>query len=90
MFKKNPLDEKIAREITQLLSDMETSDRESEEYTRMVDNLSTLYELNTKSRISKDQLATIAANLLGIVLVIKSEHVGVITSKAFGLVKKII
>jgi hypothetical protein len=90
VFKPNLLDEKIAKEITRLLRDMELSDRESDEYTKMVDNLSTLYELNHKSRFSKEQLATIAANLLGIVLVIKSEHVGVITSKAFSLVKKII
>ena len=38
------------------------------------------------SSVSKDAMLTVGANLLGIVLIIKHEHVNVITSKALGLV----
>lgn len=90
MFKPNPLDDKIAQEISRLLSDMKDQNRYSEEYGSMVDQLTKLYELHSRSRFSKDQLATIGANLLGMILVIKAEHVGIITTKAFSLVKKIL
>lgn len=88
-FKKNEIDLALDAEITALLAKMGEQDKTSEEYAKMVDQFNKLYELRHKSRISKDALATIGANLLGILVVLQHERVHVIASKAFGFVKKI-
>lgn len=62
------------------------------EYPEMVKQLDTLYSLRNASApkpISAGEKATIAANLLGILLVIKHEQVGVITTKALGFISKL-
>lgn len=90
MFGPNPIDEKIAEEISRLLLDMRTKKRDTKEYAAMTDQLTKLYELHHKSRFNKEQAVAIGANLLGMLLVIKAEHVGIIATKAFSLVKKIV
>jgi hypothetical protein len=62
----------------------------SEEYVKILDTLSTLYKMKEEntSSVSKDTLAVIGANLLGILLIIQHENVNVITSKAMNLVMK--
>jgi hypothetical protein len=62
------------------------------EYPKMVTLLDTLYKLKNDSRsegLSADAKATIIANLAGILLILHYEKVGVITSKALGLLQKI-
>lgn len=41
------------------------------------------------SRVSADVLATIAANLVGIIVIVKHEQANVIASKALGFVQKL-
>lgn len=51
-----------------------------------------LYELmddNKSTSVSRETLATIAANLAGIILIIKHESVNVITSKAMSFVTRL-
>jgi hypothetical protein len=43
---------------------------------------------NKKTSVSKDTLATVGANLIGILMVIKHEHVNVITSRAMNLLMR--
>jgi hypothetical protein len=59
----------------------------SDEHKKVMDAVVTLHGLMDKdpSGVSKDAMAMIAGNLLGIILIIKHEHVNVITSKALGL-----
>lgn len=91
MFQKNPIDAKLDEEILRLLISMEVEmDKQSDEYVKTVDQFNKLYELRHKSRISMETLATIGANLLGLVVIMNHERANVIASKAFALVKKII
>lgn len=61
----------------------------SDEYAKELAHVERLYEMmdnKSTSRISPDTRATVAANLLGILLILKHEHVNVITSKALSFV----
>ena len=58
-------------------------------YQVVVDNLKRLYELKAQSRkqrISPDTVAIIAANLLGIILILGYEKANIVTSKAVGFI----
>jgi hypothetical protein len=90
MFKKSEIETKIDEEILRVLEDMKEEDeKDSEAYGRMVDQMVKLQELRHKGGISKETLATIGANLAGIIVILGHERANVIASKAFGLVKKI-
>jgi hypothetical protein len=61
----------------------------SEDYVKTMKVVQSLYEMKERERsssISKDTLATVGANLLGILMIIKHERVNVITSKALSFV----
>jgi hypothetical protein len=78
--------------IAELLAEMQTTSGETEEYAAMADQLAKLYPLkkhNTSMWPTPDTLAIVAANLFGIILVIKHEEVNVITSKALGFIPKL-
>lgn len=90
MFKKSEIETKIDEEIMRLLADLSQDvDKSSKEYASTVDQLVKLQTIRHTGGISKETWATIAANLTGIVVILGFERAGVITSKAFGLVKKI-
>lgn len=91
MFKRTPSEPTgIDLAIDHVLSEMAGPSTDSEEYAQMVDQLVKLHELKTtegRPRISPDTLATISANLLGILMIVGYERVHVMTSKALGFVK---
>lgn len=64
-----------------------------EEYAKIADQIVKLTklqsEITSKSRVSADTMALIAANLAGIVLIIGHERLHVITTKAIGFVSKL-
>ena len=63
----------------------------SGEYMKTLDALDKLHAMKQAekpSSVSMDTLAIVGANLLGIILIIKHEHVNVIASKAMSLVIK--
>lgn len=63
----------------------------SEEYSAVLDVVSRLHKIREEEKpdqVSKDTMAVISANLLGIVMILGHERVNVITSKAFGWVIK--
>jgi hypothetical protein len=78
--------------LNNAISVMLSHEKDSEEYARQVDRVIKLLELrvqhSAKSSVSKDTLATVGANLLGIIMIIKHESVNVITSKALSFVIK--
>jgi hypothetical protein len=84
----------LEKAIDRLHDDMQTVDPNTEKYSAMADNLIKLYKLRehdtvTRWRPSPDVVLTVAANLIGIVIIIKHEEVNVISSKALGFVKKL-
>ena len=88
MFKKSEIETQIDDEILVLLSALRPC-KNPKEYAEWSDQLTKLHALREKNRVSKETLATIAANVLGIVVILNHERAHVIASKAFGLVKKI-
>jgi hypothetical protein len=89
-IEKTPLEQAIDR----LHDDMQTVDPNTEQYAKMADNLIKLYKLREHDTVkrwrpSPDVVLATAANLIGIVIIIKHEDVNVITSKALGFVKKL-
>lgn len=61
------------------------------EYAKTLDLVIELHGLKDKTKspsVSKDTLAVVAGNLLGILMVIKHENVNVITSRAMNLLIK--
>lgn len=78
--------------IDSLLNDMQEKDTLLPEYTVMVDNLvklNALKDAKSKKRVSPDTIAIIAANLLGIMIIIGHERANVITSKAMSFIPKL-
>lgn len=86
-FAKEPTKLDNAIDVALLkLSDHEVG---SEEYNKILDAVSKLHKMKedeTPNRLSKDTIAIVGANLLGIMMIIRHEHVNVVTSKAMGLV----
>lgn len=90
MFRtKSPsqLETAIARAFAQL----ESHEVGSDEYSATLEHISKLHKMreDEKShRVSADTAAVIGANLAGILLILRHEHVNVITSRAMNLVMK--
>ena len=80
----------LESELERALRDLRSYQPGSQEYTKVVSEIKSLNKMLYKpqSRISSDTRATIAANLLGILMIIKHEHVNNITSKALSFVIK--
>jgi len=84
----------LEKAIERLHDDMQTVDPDTDKYTKMADNLIKLYKLREHDRAPKwrpspDVVLTVAANLIGIALIIRHEDVNVISTKALGFVKKL-
>lgn len=84
----SPLDEAYERAVRELNACVFGS----QEYVRTMKLVQQLYEMKEKekpSSVSKDTLAIVGANLLGIIMIISHEHVGnAVTSRAFGLLMR--
>lgn len=75
--------------INGALSELNRHPVGSEEYMKVLECVTRLHQLKKdekSSMVSKDTLANIGANLLGILMIIKHERVNVITSKALNFV----
>ena len=71
------------------LSNLQETD---EQYSQILDHIVKLHKMKNDERtsqVSPDTWATIGANLVGILLIIRHEHVNVITSRAMNLVTKL-
>lgn len=88
MFGKSEVTELLEKEIAHSLRDLAHQEVASDEYLKILDRVVTLNRLKEedKSRFgSRDTLAVVFGNLLGIFMVVKHEHVNVITSRAMQL-----
>lgn len=89
-FKQGEIEASLDQEITALLAKLaKEDDKTTEKYASMVDQLTKLNDIRKTGRISKDTLATIGANLTGILILLSHERAHVITSKAFSLIRKV-
>jgi hypothetical protein len=82
----------LEKAISELLSEMAGAQGDSPEYAAMVDQLVKLHAMKTEERrprISPDTLATIAANLGGILIIVGHERAHIVTSKALGFIKRL-
>ena len=84
--KKTQLDEIIEEVQSELLLRL---DPQSDEYATVVHNLETLYRIKRDRGVSKEAVIGAGTNFMGILAVLNFERIGVITSKAFGLVRNI-
>jgi hypothetical protein len=92
MFQKPESELRIEAASNRVLLAMEDTDPNSHEYETLVNRLSDLNSIkvnNTKSKLSKDALLTVAANLAGIVLILQYERAEIVGSKALTFVKKL-
>lgn len=81
--------------ITRLISQMESHEGDTNEYSAMAGNLKTLMEARqiesdvaSRKDISVETIATVAANLVGILMILHYERANIVTSKALSFVIK--
>lgn len=82
-----PLEDAIAR-VQSYLKDQEI---DSDNYAKALKHLAELHkmkEAEKPSGVSPDTIITVAANIAGILLIIRHEHVNVISSKAMNTLMK--
>jgi hypothetical protein len=79
----------LEEELERAIACLKTALTDSEDYAKMLSSVERLHGMLDEEKpksVSKDTLATIAANLAGIFMIIKHERVNVITSKALSFV----
>jgi hypothetical protein len=94
MFTKKPSTEDIQLRATidKLLAELHLMPSHTDEYAAIADQLVKLYPLlnaSERSKVSPDVLATIAANIAGILIIVGHERANVIGSKALNLLLKL-
>lgn len=92
MFNKQTEKSQLNDVIEELLTAMRATEEDSPEYAQMADQLVKLHALKvneTKPRISADTLATITANLAGILIIVGYEQKNLLASKAVGFLKRV-
>lgn len=92
--KKDQKPSSLELEIERLFGILEELDPTSEDYERAANQLAKLYKLkevdnNSNKPVSKDEALKALTNLTGILLILNYEHLSVITTKAFGLIRKV-
>ena len=89
LFKKD--ESKLDDLIDTVLDEMATYGPDAPEYPALLDHLERLTKLkagNSRGRVSPDQMALVAGNLLGILIIVAYEQKHVMTSTAKGFILK--
>jgi hypothetical protein len=80
----------LRKQINVVLNDMMLHEPTSEEYATLLDRLKVLHKMEEESkpsRVSPDTVVLAVTNILGIAMIIRHEHLNVVTSKALSLVR---
>lgn len=90
----NPEGAKITLDdmIDSVLLQMDSKTADANEFVIMCDQLEKLYKMKASergNRVSADTVVTVAANLVGILTILKFERLDIITSKALNFLPKI-
>lgn len=92
MFESNSVKKTdLDKAIDSVFQEMETVNADSEEYSKMVQQLETLYKIRSSTkdnRVDVNTVVTVAGNLLGIVMILNYERLHIVTTKALGFVMK--
>lgn len=90
MFQKATKEDKLQKAIDDATESLLIRDPDSDEYAKIVDQLTKLNSMRPKpDRISKETIATISANLVGILIIVGHERAHTMTSKAIGFLQKL-
>lgn len=90
--KTNPLNAKLDENILAVHDALKAEEPETERYAQIREQLTALYAIRNEARsrrVSPDTLATVAANLIGIGIIVGYERTNIITSKALGFIRKV-
>lgn len=85
MFGKSKENTPLENAIARVQSYLEGQEIDSDDYAKALKHLAELHkmkEAEKPSRVSPDTMLTVGANIVGILLIIRHEHVNVISSKA--------
>lgn len=92
MFKRKPKTDTTTQDLIDTAkSQLFVHDADSKEYDDILNQIERLHKLLLKDKeasISPDVVLTVAANLLGILLILNHERLNVVTSKAMSFVIK--
>jgi len=92
MFPTSPTDSKLKKAVDRAVRELDDYSVTSIEYAEVLDRLSRLHKMQVENKpasVSPDTLVLVAANLVGIVLIIKHEQFNVITSKALSFLPRL-
>jgi hypothetical protein len=88
MFLRPKVSSPVELELATLFRELKHQGVDSKEYATILDHIVTLHGLQKDEEtagVNKNTLALIAGNLLGIFMIIRHEHVNVVTSRAISL-----
>lgn len=91
MRKQSEADRMLEEEIVSILRKMSYIEPDAQEYEKLTARLETLrgiQDVKSERKLKPDTVALVAANILGIVIILGFEQANVITSKALGFVTK--
>ena len=91
MFSRTKQSTLLDRATDRAIRELDRHPIGSENYVKTMDLVERLHRLKQNEKadpVSKDTLALVSANLLGIIMIIKHEYVNVITSRAMNLLIK--
>ncbi len=91
MFTRPKKKSKLQIEIDRLILELDVHAVTSEKYGDIVDRLLKLQKIQsetTPESINPNTALTVAANIIGILTIVRHEHLNVITSKALGFIIK--
>jgi hypothetical protein len=93
MSLKKPREQtKLEKAIDDILIELSELSSQTDEYAAMVEQLVKLHKMKEDekpSRVSQDTVATIAAHLAGILLIVGYERTNVVTTKALAFMHKL-
>ena len=81
---------KLEMAVDRALDKLSEQEVGSTEYSKTLDAVTKLHDMKVEDLphpVSKDTVLLVSANLLGIMMIIRHEHVNVITSRAMGLLR---
>ena len=91
MFTRPKTKSKLQIEMDELVLALKYHERTSNQYHDIVEKLSKLHKIqqdNKPESINPNTALTVAANLIGIAMILRHEHLNVVTSKALSFVIK--
>lgn len=92
MFPSSRQDSRLKQATDRALRELEGYPIASNEYGAILDRVAKLHEMQSKEKptsVSPDTLALIAANLVGLVLILQHERLHAITSKAMSFLPRV-